>query len=70
MTIRLCAYRGCVNAPTERDPEDGDEHRMQFCWEHWETYDALAFDATHGLDDHEAIEQLNNFWNLARGMTT
>jgi len=68
VTIRLCAYRGCVNDATERGPEDGDEHRMRFCKDHWEVYDALVFDVEHGLDGHEDIEQLNTFWIRARGM--
>ena len=68
MTIKLCAYRGCVNEATEREPEDGDDSRMQFCIGHWETLDALVFDVEHGFDNSEDLEQLNAFWHRARGM--
>jgi len=66
--VRSCAYRGCVNTATEREPENGDESRMQFCVSHWEVYDALVFDIEHGFEGHEDIEQLNAFWSRARGM--
>jgi len=68
MTHRLCDYYDCANAVTIRAPSDGDVHRMRFCQDHWQVFDALAFNATDGFDDHEDIARLEKFWKSARGM--
>jgi len=70
MTIKLCAYRGCVNHATDRDPDADVGHSMSFCKDHWEILDALTFDITREIDDPdpEDIQRLDEFWNRARGM--
>lgn len=69
MTIKLCAYRGCVNAPTQRDPENGDKHQMLFCKEHWEVFDSLKFNASFGMDTPDDVYRLDAFWKSAQGRT-